>query len=138
MGRRIGYQGRLVIDSLKDLNRGDKVSITSWGKRYVPAIVTRVRTYECATIINIKKIEDVRCTKFVGYYTGKIATNELRGDRTILTIDNWGIDMIESVLAEADKRTGVTVRRIEALAAIRTLKDWLFDKREVDHWDELE
>lgn len=119
------YTGKLVIDSLRDLKRGDKVYITYWGGKYIPATVTRVKTVECATIITIKKIDKVKCTKFVGYYTESVAMNNRR---TMLTINNVLGNCIEETLEEADDISTRVVKRAEALTALRTIKNWLFSK----------
>ena len=134
MARRVGHQGQLIIDELRDLKRGDTVYITYWGRKYEPTIVTRVKTVECATIITVRKCKDLEVVRFVGYYTGKIAMNS---KDTVLTLEKYWGDKIKRSLESADKKSQTIIERAEALKALRTLKDWLFD-REPDITDEVE
>ena len=125
MARRIGYNGQLIIDELKDLKRGDQVYITYWAGKYIPATVTRVKTVECATIITIRKIDKLECVRFVGYHTEKVAMNR---KNIMLTLDKYWGDCIQETLEKADRRSEAIVDRANALIALQTLKTWLFDK----------
>ena len=125
MARRKTRDGRELPTDIQSLKRGDKVCITYWGGKYIKTTVTRVRTVECATIITVEKVEDIPCKRFVGYYTSRIATG---ADKTVLTIDTYWGDQIETWLDEAKDRSETIVNRAKALRAMMDLKNWLFAK----------
>ena len=121
-GRWQDGQGKWHIESLKDLKKGDKVYCTFHGDRFVPTVVTRVRTVECATIITVEKREGIMCKRFVGYYTGSLATSD---DRGVLKLHNYYAEWAEKAISEAEERSEVIAKRADALRALRVLKIWL-------------
>lgn len=123
MSRRKATNGKVIIDELQDLRRGDEVCVSYWGGRYIKTTVTRVKTVECATIITVDKVGDIPTKRFVGYYTGKIA---IGADRTILTLDTYWGTLIQEMLESADKRSEIVMTRAKALKAMIDLKTWLF------------
>ena len=123
MARRKIFDGRIVATDLQSLKRGDEVCICYWGGKYIKTKVTRVRTVECATIITVEKIKDIRHKRFVGYYTSSIATAD---ERTILTLDTYWGDMIEENLKSAQDRSKTIITRARALKAMMDLKEWFF------------
>ena len=125
MARRKTRDGSELPTDIQSLKRGDKVCITYWRSKYIKTTVTRVRTVECATIITVEKVEDFPCKRFVGYYTSRIATG---ADKTVLTIDTYWGDQIETWLDEAKDRSETIVNRAKALRAMMDLKNWLFAK----------
>lgn len=125
MARRKIYDGRIVATDLQSLKRGDEVCVSYWGEKYIKTKVTRVRTVECATIITVEKIKDIRHKRFVGYYTSSIATAD---ERTILTLDTYWGDMIEENLKSAQERSKTIITRARALKAMMDLKEWFFAK----------
>lgn len=127
MARRQGSDGSWIVDGLKDLKRGDKVYVTIWGNKYIPTIVTRVRTVECATIVTVEKRDDVRYVRFVGYHTDKKAFGEHGG---VMTIYNYWADVAEQKLEAAENGSETIARRADALIALRTIKEWLFHKED--------
>ena len=125
MARRIANNGSLIVDGLKDLKRGDKVYITQWGYKYIPTIIKRVRTVECATIITVEKREEFSNVRFVGYHLAKTA----EGDKEcVLTVYNYWADRAEKLLKEAEEGSKTIAKRADALIALHTLKNWLFHK----------
>ena len=135
MPRRTGYKGQLIIDSLRDLKRGDTVYVTYWSNKYVPVVVTRVKVVECAAIITVKKTKNMPYKRFVGYYTSKIATS---GRECVLTIDTYWGDAIKESLEKAEQRSKVIIKRAEALKAMMTLKEWLFFQEDEYYDKEVE
>ena len=127
MARREGYNGRLIIDHLKDLKKGDTVYCSYWGGKYVPVTVTRVRTVECATIVTIAKTKNLAAKRFVGYHTDKVAMSERD---YVLTIETYLGDKLQESLKRAEERTATIIARADALKAMMTLKDWLFRKED--------
>ena len=131
MARRVMRDGSIRPDGLQDLKRGDKVCVTYWGGKYINTTVTRVCTVECATIVTVEKVPGVNYKRFAGYYTGRIAVAD---SRTILTMDTYWADMIDDNMKRAEERSAVIAKRADALAAMKTLKDWLFMKED-SIWD---
>ena len=131
MARREMRDGSIRPDGLQDIKRGDKVCVTYWGGKYINTTVTRVRTVECATIVTVEKVPGVNYKRFVGYYTGRIAVAD---SRTILTMDTYWADMIDDNMKRAEERSAVIAKRADALAAMKTLKDWFFMKED-SIWD---
>ena len=86
-----------------------------------------MRTVECATIITVEKVGDLRHKRFVGYYTSRIAT---ANERTILTLDTYWGDEIEKNLQSAEDRSQTIITRVKALRAMMDLKEWFFAKEE--------
>ena len=127
MARRKNWNGEIVPTTLQDVKRGDKVCVTYWGGKYIVTRVTRVRTVECATIITVEKVKDCPSRRFVGYYTSRIATAD---ERTILTLDTYWGDAIETNLKDAEKRSETIITRAKALKAMMNLKEWLFRPEE--------
>ena len=127
MARRKRNDGSWIIDGLKDLKRGDKVYVTLWGFKYIPTIVTRVRTVECATIVTVEKRDEVRYVRFVGYHTDNKANGDHGGVLTIY--DHWA-ETAERKLEEAASGSKTIAKRADALIALRTLKDWLNHKED--------
>ena len=125
----IDVNGNVHLTSISELKKGDKVSVSYRGNAYQQTEVTRVRKVECAVIINVKKIDGYP-TKFVGYHTDMYASNT---DDCILTLNNlWG-DRRHKLLEEAEKRSKTLCTRLDALIALKNLKEWLF--REEDRFD---
>ena len=127
MARREGYNGRLIIDHLKDLKKGDTVYCSFLGNKYIPVTVTRVRTVECATIVTIAKTKDLRAKRFVGYHTDKVAMSERD---YVLTIETYLGDKLWKALKSAEERTETIIAHADALKAMMTLKEWLFRKED--------
>ena len=125
MARRKNWDGRIVSTDLQSLKRGDEVCISYWGGKYIKTKVTRVRTVECATIITIEKVKDIRHKRFVGYYTSGIA---IANERAVLTLDTYWGDMIEENLKSSQERSKTIITRARALRAMMDLKEWFFTK----------
>ena len=123
MGRRKNWDGRIIADDLQSVKRGDEVCVTYWGGKYIKTRVTRVRTVECATIITVEKVGDLKHKRFVGYYTSRIAT---ANERTILTLDTYWGDEIEKNLKSAEDRSETIITRAKAMRAMMDLKKWFF------------
>lgn len=119
--------GSWIVNCLKDLKRGDKVYVTFWGDKYIPTIVKRVRTVECATIVTVEKRDNILSTRFVGYHTDNKANSDNRGVMTIF--DHWA-EQAEEKLERAAKGSETIARRADALKALMTIKDWLNHKEE--------
>jgi len=127
MARRKICDGRIVATDLQSLKRGDEVCISYWGGKYIKTKVTRVRTVECATIITVEKVKDIRPKRFVGYYTSSIATAD---ERIILTLDTYWGDMIETNLKSSEERSKTIITRARALKAMMDLKKWFFTEED--------
>lgn len=122
MGRWQNSRGEWFAYGLEDLIRGDKVYCTDHGRKYIPAVVTRVKTVECATIVTIKKSEGMPCKHFVGFHDGNTALGK-RG--CVLTLRAFAADWAEEALEKATERSKVIAKRADALNAMRVLKAWL-------------
>ena len=125
MGRRGRWQslsGEWNVEGLKDLRKGDKVYCTFWGNKYIPTVVTRVRTVECATIVTVENRDGLSSKRFVGYHTGRYATGDNHG---VLTLNNYNAEWAEKSLEKASDNSMVIAKRADALNALRVLKVWL-------------
>lgn len=126
MARRI-YDDEVRIDTLKDLKRGDRVSISHHGSRYFNTIVTRVHNIECATIVTVRKIEGIPCKRFVGYYNSNFAHG---GDESVLTLDTRDDDCVKFFLEKSKKETEKAIDDAAVLYGIRLIREWLSQKND--------
>ena len=133
--RRPDGHGGWYVDGLKNLKKGDKVYCSFYGERYIPTVVTRVRTVEHATIVTVEKREGMYCNHFVGYRTCNYATSDYNG---VLTFRENSAEWAERALKSASERSMVIAKRADALNALRILKAWLsqpedeYEDREVE------
>lgn len=127
MARKILRSGEIYIGQLKDLQKGDKVYVTFYGSKYIPVKVLKVRITDCAVIVTVEKKEHTFGNRFVGYYTDSKAFSCNTG---ILTLSDCWAERAEKALKSASERSREIAVRAEALCALNTLKNWLFEKED--------
>jgi len=129
MARRLLMDGTVKVDGLKDLQKGDKVSVTCYGRRYYQATVKNVKTVDCATIVTIERHQEIDRTRFVGYYNERYAIVD---KHHILSLDRAPSDFVEDSLEKASKSSDRVVSRAEALAGMEALKSWLLGTQPIN------
>ena len=120
MARRYTQKGKLVIDGLRDLQKGDEIFVSFRGREYVPVKVKNVRQVDCAVIITIEKYSWYPM-KYVGYYIDKKAVN----GEYVLTLNRWGAERIKEIFDDAEEKWRKSIDNAEALVAVKTIKEWL-------------
>lgn len=113
----------IKISGIKDLKKGDIVYVTSTTDKVVEATVTRVRTFECATIVTVKKTTYIESTKYVGYHSDYYAKGNYYG--SMLAIDSHVGERLRNAWMKAEENTQKDASRAEALYAMKVLRNWL-------------
>ena len=113
---------RVLIRGIKDLKKGDIVYVSSFNQKVTPAIVARVRTVECATIVTIKRNPHVENVRYVGYHTGMYAQSDYEN---MLSVDSVAHERLHNAWSRIEENTEKDASRAEALYAMKILRNWL-------------